>query len=239
MSKNPDILFFAAVHGDEGFTVPVLEGLTQEFPSKFHWLIANEVALKREVRFVDTDLNRSAPGDSNSSKYEMRRASELIKIAKQYRFVIDLHGTAANSGIFVLVSNPTPCNIALAASLPIANVVIWVAKSSEKIGPLAQFIDCSVGIECGPKSSQSVAEELRKIIRKILANGLNTNPSNAQNWFRVYGKIPKGEILAENLQDFKPAVLNGETFYPLLVGQYDDVVCYKMERINFWNLFVY
>lgn len=240
MSKGSDILFFAATHGDEGFTVPILKELGGEFPQELRWLIANEVALERGVRFVDADLNRSAPGDPNSIQYEMRRAHELLKIAKQYRFVIDLHGTTANSGIFAFVPNPTPYNIALAASLPITNVVIWAARVSEKFGPLTQFINCSVEIECGPKSSKVVWDELRKIIRVILAEGLNINPTKKQNWFRVYGKVPtEGLTKVEGLQDFKESTLNGETFYPLLVGQYEDAVCYKMEQISFWNLLAY
>ena len=240
MSKGSDILFFAATHGDEGFTVPILKELEAEFPQELRWLIANEVAFEREVRFVDADLNRSAPGDPSSSKYEIRRVSELLEIARQYRFVIDLHGTTSNSGIFVLVPNPTPQNIALAASLPITNIVVWAARSSKIFGPPTQFVSCGVEIECGPKSATRVHEELRIIIREVLTKGLDLNPTKIQNWFRVYGRVSrKGFMTTENLQDFKQATLNKETFYPLLVGQYEDTICYKMERISFFELLAY
>ncbi|MBI3334952.1 MAG: succinylglutamate desuccinylase/aspartoacylase family protein [Candidatus Portnoybacteria bacterium] len=240
MRKGSDILFFAATHGDEGFTLPILKELEAEFSQRLHWLIANEMAFERGVKFVDADLNRSAPGDPNSTQYEMRRAHELLEMAKRYRFVIDLHGTTANSGVFVLVPNPTHYNIALAASLPIANVVIWAAKSSERLGPLTQFINCAVEIECGPKSSANVCDELREILRTILTDGLNPDPTKIQNWFRVSGKMPKEELATtEGLQDFKQTTLGGETFYPLLVGQYEDAICFKMERISFWDLLAY
>lgn len=240
MRKGSDILFLAATHGDEGFTIPMLKELEMKFPRRLRWLVANEMALERGVRFVDADLNRSAPGDPDSAQYEMRRASELLEIAKQYRLVVDLHGTTAHSGIFVLIPNPTPCNIALATSLPITNVVVWAAKSSERFGPLSQFINCSVEIECGPKSSDNVRDELRKIIRTILTEGLNLDPAKTQDWFRVYGEVPKeGLAMSEGLRDFQQATVEGETFYPLLVGQYEDVVCYKMGKISLWDLFVY
>ena len=242
MRNDYGILFLAATHGDEGFTIHILKDLKREFSEKLHWLVANEKALDRKVRFIDADLNRSAPGNPDSAQYEMRRASELIKMAKKYRFVIDLHGTTANSGIFVLIPNPTPKNIALAASLPVRNVVIWAAKSSEKLGPLTQFVDCGVEIECGPKSSESVKDELAETIRTVLIKGLDLNSAAnvKQNWFRVYGKAFKKGLSAEkNLLDFKQAKLNGETFYPLLSGQYENVLCYKMEAISFWNFFSY
>jgi len=77
-------------------------------------------------------------------------------------------------------------------------------------------------------------------IRTILTEGLNLNPTKTQNWFRVYGKVPKeGLVMMESLQDFKQTTLGGETFYPLLVGQYEDAICYKMERISFWDLLAY
>lgn len=229
------VLFLAAVHGDEGFTVSILQELEQEFPQLigWSWLVANEVALERGVRFIDTDMNRSAPGDPNSSQYEMRRVNEVLEIAKQYHIVIDLHGTTANSGIFVVLPHPTPHNIALAARLPISNVVIWTPRSSEKFGPLTRFVYCGVGIECGPKNSRSVQTKLKKILKTILTRGLVFDPSRRQSWFRVYGRVPRGaSAVTKSLIDFQQTTLKGETFYPLLVGQYTDVICYKMEWIR-------
>ncbi len=238
MKDNSDILFLTATHGDEGFAVPVLKKLEKEFP-RLHWLIANERAFEGNVRFVDKDLNRCAPGNLNSAFYEIRRASELLKIAKRHRFVIDIHGTVSTSGIFVLVPDPTPPNIALAASLPITNVVIWAARASEKSGPITQFVKCGMEIECGPKDSPNVRIQLRKILRDLLSNKFELNPVHKQNWFRVYGKVAKEKTDARNLRDFEQAKVDEEVFYPLLVGQYKDIACYKMKQVSFWNLLAY
>jgi len=239
MKAGSSVLFFAATHGDEGFSVPILQELDGEFPGQLSWLIANEEAFKRGVRFTDADLNRSAPGEISSPRYELRRAAELLEVAKQYRFVIDLHGTTASSGIFVLVPNPTPHNMALAASLPISNVVIWAARSSEQFGPLTQFLDCGVEIECGPKDSPLVWDGLRRILRTIITEGITLEPSRYQRWFRVYGMMPKGALMGKALADFQQAMFGGETFYPLLVGQYEDALCYKMEKVDFWDILSY
>lgn len=146
--KKKELLFLAATHGDEGFSVPILDRLNKRFQGRFNYIIGNERAYERNVRFTDTDLNRSAPGNATSLLYEVRRANEILKIAKNYRSVIDIHGTTANSGIFVIIANPTPVNIALASCLPIRNVVIWAVKSSESKGPITQFVSRGVAIEC-------------------------------------------------------------------------------------------
>ncbi|MEK7099348.1 MAG: succinylglutamate desuccinylase/aspartoacylase family protein [Patescibacteria group bacterium] len=238
MERGRNLLFLAAVHGDEGFSIPILQGLERDFPQCFSWVVANEEALRRGIRFTDTDLNRSAPGESASPHYEMRRAAQILETAKGYRFVIDVHGTTAESGIFVIVSNPTPCNIALAAALPIANVVIWASKPPRKFGSLTQFVDCGVGIECGPKNSIVVQEDLRHILTAFLTAGVRPDPIRRQNWFRVCGKIPSGHGL-EGVRDFQETFIDDECFYPLLVGQYEDVFCYMMQKIDFHDLLGY
>jgi hypothetical protein len=264
IKEQKDILFLAATHGNEAFTIPILQKLQQEFPDRFDWLVANELAMERGVRFVEIDLNRSAPGDRNSTQYEMWRANDLLAIAQQYRFVIDLHGTLSNSGIFVLMSNPTPANIALAVSLPVSNIVIGADTRSRDCGPLMQFVNCGVVIECGPKHSEAIHEELEKILREIIVKSISLDPSRKQEWFRVYGRIPLlhqrmmdrvwfepmkstddwESSLFESLQDFRLNTIKGkdeveEAFYPLFVGQYPDTVCYKMQKVNFWDLFAH
>lgn len=242
---SKDFLFLTAVHGDEKLGVEVMKKLEKtSFSNRFDWVIANKKALKKGVRFSDRDLNRLAPGDKNSKKYEYRRAYELIKIAKNYRYVIDIHGTVTSSGIFTIVSNPKLENLLLAASLPIKNVVIWASKNWERFGPMTQFVDCGVEIECGPKNSKVIWEQLFEIVKSIVLDRVvfDTKSINSKEWFQVYGKLVKSENnkdRGKNLKDFQKVEFDKEVFYPLLVGQYDDVICYKMKKVNFFKQFAY
>ena len=226
---QPKILFLASTHGDERFSIPILRSLESEFLGSFDWFIANERARARNVRFTEADLNRSAPGNPASPLYEMRRAYEILEIAKRYVCVIDIHGTTANSGIFVIVTNPSPRNIALAASLPIHNVVIWTAKETQRQGPITRFVPCGLEIECGPKSSPDLADHLRRILVEILWRGFVLDPSRSQTWFRVYGSLTSGP---SDLRDFELTEVDEEQFYPLLVSQYRAALCYKMEILD-------
>lgn len=234
-SKNKDFLFLAATHGDEGFSIEVLKKLDQAVGIKnYDWLVANEKALISGKRFVDCDLNRAAPGDTKSNKYEVRRASEILTICRNYKYVIDLHGTSANTGIFIIITIPTPKNMKIAAQLPISNVVIWPGKNTS--GPITQYVDCGVEIECGPKESIDVSQKLFDILTRI--NGLKIGRSLPQGrgnkYYQVMGSLLYDEITAtqiKNLEEFKRININGESFYPLLIGRYSDRVCMKLKRI--------
>lgn len=234
-----ELLFVAGTHGDEGFGIKVLKEVAEEIGAgKFDWMIGNERAVKLNKRFIKFDLNRQAPGDPEAEEYEKRRPFEIIKKAKDYKLVIDLHGTVANSGIFVIVSNPKIENLALTASMPVKNIVIWVAKKTEIINPLGEFFPAGFDIECGPKKSRQVKEELKLII-KTLAKGIKIDLSNINNkkFFQVYGRLD-GEWKS-NLLDFKVTTIKSEKFYPILASQYPGITCYKMKEINFIDLFAY
>ena len=64
------ILFIAATHGNERDSVKVMRQLEKELPKEkygYDWIIGNKKAFAANARFVEQDLNRSAPGDINSS----------------------------------------------------------------------------------------------------------------------------------------------------------------------------
>lgn len=228
-----EILFIAATHGDEKIGEKVLSKLEKD-GKKSDWIIGNPEAFVKSRRCCDVDLNRCAPGNINSKKYEEKRAAEILKITKNYKYVIDIHGTTANSGIFAIVTNPTIENLIFATSLPVKNVVIWVAKKKEIINPLSEFFPCGLELECGPKDSDKTKKGIEKIIEKII----NKTPSKIkQNFYQVYGRIDGN--WDKGLKDFQSNAIGQEKFYPILSNQYEGIKCYKMKRLNLLDLLSY
>jgi len=226
------ILFVAATHGNEGFTLPILKKLSKEKGmNNFDWLIANPRALKEKRRFIDADLNRVAPGALKSSKYEIRRAYELQKVFAEYETVIDLHGTPANTGIFTIVTNPSLKNLCLAASLPVERIVIWSPADLSQPGPQTQFVDKGLEIECGPKDAKEISQQLENILISIIKNEKKLFENK---FYRVFGTLTKKEYQDEKvkLKEFEEVEIGSEKFYPLLINRYPDKTCYKMEKIN-------
>lgn len=221
--KVNKVLILCATHGDEGFSIPVVQKLQKKF--KFDWQISNPKALEKGVRFTDKDLNRSGPGNSKSKYYEERRAKKLITLAKKYETVIDLHGTVSNTGCFIILSDPNWQNIELAKKLYVENIVLW--PSLMPTGALTQFIPNSLEIECGPKNDKKTAQKLEQ----ILENYLEGRPNKLnQKFYIVTGKFTKNT--KKPMKDFIKFTYQGSSFYPLLVGRYPGIKCYMMQMLS-------
>lgn len=219
--------FVGGVHGDETIGVNALQQLEQEgIVSPSNWIIGNPRAFEKGTRCVAVDLNRVFPGNDKGRTYEEKRAWEIIQKAQKFRYVVDIHGTEDDTGIFVIVSNPTEENMALARKFDVQNIVIWPSTSGRETGPLNQFVQCGVELECGPQTSPQVQVKLLSIMRKYLAGN---RPLRKQKYFRVYGALEKYSG-KRPLKSFRLATVTGECFYPLLVGRYSNIACYQMKQ---------
>jgi len=226
-----DILFLGATHGDEKIGVDVLQTLPAN--KNFDWILANEKAFAANKRFIDVDMNRNAPGNINSELYEEKRAAELVRQFKNYNYVVDIHGSVANSGLFIILTKLVFDDLLLALQFDIPNIVIWLPKEQKATGPLVQFANPGIEIECGPKDSEKLRIILKQILDDFVTNyckGIDKNNLKNKNIFWVYGKLENNK---EKLVDFQKTVINDEEFYPLLVGEY-GIGCYKMTKV-FWQ----
>lgn len=87
------ILAIGGMHGNEKLGLEIVK-LFQDNPvGNVDVLLANEQAIEANCRFVGQDLNRSFPGNSNSTDYEPRRAAEILKITVGYDIALDFHNT--------------------------------------------------------------------------------------------------------------------------------------------------
>lgn len=232
------LLFIAATHGNEEFSVPVLERLSSKFDRaefSYDWIIGNPLAYEKGERFIETDMNRAAPGNVNGEKYEERRAAEILNIAKNYELVVDIHGSLSDCGVTTLIPNPSDQNIELAKLFNLQNNIIWVSSDKKRTtGPLVQFMEQpAIELECGPKQSPEVARELERVLEAFITN--NSSASKAQsNFYEVYGKVyaDKQRSKTPMFVDFEKTVYNNETFYPYLAkNTYKDILCYKMKKL--------
>lgn len=244
-STDRKILFISGTHGDEGFTEDVFRNLAKQYPKNefgYDNIVGNPRALKKNVRFIEADLNRSAPGSLTSSIYEERRAAQIINLSKKYKIVIDVHGTIADSGIVTIIPYPTLENLVLAAMLPIKKNVIWYTRSSLNKGPLVQFTDCpAIEIECGSKSSEQTKNDLEDILGKFLETRTKgkfeslIDNLRGKEFYKAYERLDED---GEKYSDFKLAKKGNGIFYPFMSAQYPGTACYKMKKINFEELFL-
>lgn len=87
------ILVIGGMHGNEPLGIKLVELFKTNKVTNIDSVIANQLAVKANQRYVGSDLNRSFPGDINDLEFEKRRAAELIKLCKNYDIVLDFHNT--------------------------------------------------------------------------------------------------------------------------------------------------
>lgn len=233
-----DILFIGATHGDEPIGVEVLKNIERK-NNNFDWIIGNKKALERGTRCFEEDLNRSAPGDTQGKTFEQRRAAEIIELSKNYKYTIDIHGTVKNTGIFIILNKLTKQNLQLASLFNIKNIVYWPAISPELQGPLTAYTSCGLEIECGEKNDPKIKLELEQVIKDFLKNykkrerGEWKEKLNSKKIFEVYESLDKKSgVDPTSLQEFQATTINKEIFYPLLIGSYENKICYKMKKVT-------
>ncbi len=265
------LLILIGTHGDEATLgrraierikdwehIPEYDPESDRKVPRVAWMLANPKAAARRVRFTEADLNRCAPGNRDSDRYEERRAAEVLEAMDKFENVIDIHGTSTNSGLFAIVTNPAPASFRLASSLAVPYVVVWSSRKQKKTGPLTQFHPCAVEIECGPKNEKMIDQAVGEVVHAFMhgevvhafVNDDRSASTTNQHWFVVDGKVMIAEAdlaTVASWREFKPVTHGGDTFCPILLNKTDEplansptyagVRCHKARRIDFRELF--
>jgi predicted deacylase len=155
-SGPPDVAVVGGVHGDEPCGVRAIERLLDadpdvERPAKL--IVANERALERGVRYVDTDLNRTLPGDPESDLHEDRLAHELLTEVEGCT-TLGIHSTVSYETPFASVAYLNERKREVAAHLPVDGVVDFSVVADGRSAELPGFVD----IEAGRQGSDAAAD---------------------------------------------------------------------------------
>ena len=227
------ILFIAAIHGNERLGVEVTEQLkTTQQKNGLNVMIGNPKALRKNQRFIDADLNRVFPGKKNGN-YEEQRAQKIIEKSKSFDWVVDLHGSASATGIFIIITKFTLANLFLALRFNIKKIVIWPGVP-ETIGSLSSYMPAGIEIESGYRDDPVVKKELRNKLKKFLIEADVSvdfeKRLEEKQIFWYSGKLEKkNNKKPHGLENWKKL----DDYYPLFVdGQYSDLWCYKFKRIK-------
>jgi len=238
------ILFISATHGDEGFSIKVLDELEKKYPGDkygFARTVGNPKALSLNVKQIEANLNRSAPGNSKSPIYEKRRAAEIMIKAKKFQYVIDLHGANSSCGIVLIICKPSLPNFLLAGIFNVKRVIIWSTKEDYKSGPLTQFCETGLEIECGPKNEKRIQKELKMVLKNFVKNykkiAIDEIMKNLRNG-EFYAIYDKENQINKSLTDFKKVKKGKEEYYPFMCNVYPNLACYKLRKIKFEELFL-
>ncbi len=252
-SGDPEIAVVGAIHGDEPCGEHAVRTLLDERPAvqrPVKLILANEEALAREQRYVDTDLNRSFPGDPDATSHEMRLAATLAEEIRGCH-VLGLHSTQSYERMFALVDEVGPVARRVCPRLSIDAVVETTGANEGRLFSVAPE---AIEVECGYQGTAQAAENAVRVTREFLTAVGALPPDGEPRQtdlpvFRLRGPIPKRtadtyDVYVSNFEEVTAgevfAAVGGENvvaeepFHPVLLSShgYEDVFGYRAERVG-------
>jgi predicted deacylase len=247
-SGTPDVAVVGAVHGDEPCGARAIErfldaDLSVDRPAKL--IVANERALERGVRYVDTDLNRALPGDPESDLYEERLAHELLAEVEGCT-TLGIHSTVSYDGPFANVAYLNERKREVAAHLPVDGVVDFTVVADGRSVELPKFVD----IEAGRQGSAAAADNAYDCLLAFLrTTGVlpGDPPAPDPPFYEVTEPMYKESgrryrFLAENFERVDPgerfATVDGdplvaeEAFWPVLTSDHGHDTLFGYRSIH-------
>lgn len=244
---KPEVAVVYCTHGDETAGKKAVEKLLDEDPDFLKgvkFVFANEKAYKQGERFIDTDLNRSFPGDSESESYEERLASEMMEELQDVK-VLDLHETKSS-----------PTSFALFTWMDGETIDTLQNTGVKKAVEITYTPGCGINhyggveVETGPRGTQESVKKASKVLKRFLINNdvlKGENNVSRPEIYSVYSveerpstefeaevenfeEVEKGEVFATSEDKELEA---SESFVPVLFAEsYPDIFGFKAVRLE-------
>lgn len=201
------------VHGDERFGVEAWKSFEQEAADRpgLQLILANEEAVRADCRYIDSDLNRSFPGNP-AGGHEERLASELGSLLKEAACTVDIHTTTSDLQRVLIATSVRHAAPAL-AGCAIPDVMEMGHAPYSLIGNAQAGVSVEFG-ESYAASPEALAE-VRMLVKRILED---EKPLSTPR--RIYSDIttiPLGMSLPKGSRNFEfSGSLGG---YPLLLHE--------------------
>ncbi len=242
-APGPRVVIMGGVHGNEPCGVSAVSRLEQDFLSgalslargTLFLTIANQEALRADVRSVHRNLNRLFKENSDEPDcYETRRAEELKGILATSDFLLDLHSTTSTSPPFLMCEED---GLAAAGSLGLGRIVVgWASLGNGALTGdtetwARQHGATAFTLECGQHTDPAATEVAYQVAHRLLdVTGL-INPTThslhpAPIVLRLYGvklKVDESFIFTKSYSGFD-SVAQGE-----IIGR-DSHGEYRAER---------
>ncbi|SRR3990167_6806014 len=118
------ILVVGGVHGNEQTGIALARVFIADKDARINGLVVNREAVRKKVRFLETDLNRSF-GVLCPMSFEERLARKQILRLKKFGLVLDVHNTkASGTTCAITVQEPNELQLRVATHLGFSKLVV-------------------------------------------------------------------------------------------------------------------
>jgi len=224
-----DILFVGCTHGDEQVGRYVFDTYSCGRNEYYQWktIIGNPEAMMLNTRFIETDLNRSFPGNPTGT-YEERRAHQLIPHLNQADMVIDIHQSYSTTPDFMIVNDWTPDIEEIDHYTHFENIIVLSQGVGTYSGLMQMEIPHATAFEYG---RQLDMEDARRRVQADIESILNKKPTGIKSkHFAFWKDLPlefKGQTEIDNFvrltdEQRKLFGITEENIYPTFIDGYPD-----------------
>jgi succinylglutamate desuccinylase len=245
---EPEIGVIYCTHGNETAGKEAVEKLLREEPGfrkAVKFVFANEKAFQQGERFIDTDLNRSFPGDPESESYEERLAARLVQELQGLNN-LDLHETVSEPVPFALFTNKDQETLDALGSTGVGKAVEISYTPGCGVNSYG-----GVEVETGPRGTEESVEMAYRVLERFLVNqgALEGEKRFSEpEIYSVYSEVdrPEGdwETCVENFEKIGEGdeiaasesgeqVFSSESFTPVLFSEsYPEIFGFKAVRLE-------
>jgi succinylglutamate desuccinylase len=212
------ILLLGSQHGNELLGEHLYDYITTRRPdllSVVTFKKGNLRAYRQNVRYIESDLNRSYTGGKTT--YEERRANAILKYIKAQAFdlVLDLHTTTCDQPPCLIIAGITKDNRQFIRASSIEKIVHMNHKIVETslIGVYPKSVSIEVNkTQLGPELMEQLVSDIERYIRIV-------SYDKPKTIYEIGGLIDKDEITAEQAEKLQNFEMSPFGFYPVLVGE--------------------
>lgn len=254
-ADRPVVLVNACTHGHETVGVDVIKKLQGVQIEKGILLfnIANERAKERGIDCIETDLNRSFPGNPSGS-YEEQVAFALHPVVQVCDLVIDIHSTntiTTPENRMLILTKWNDAARAIAEHIDASRTIIMEATECNALISDARI---GLGFEFGGNDEETATFSMQQVLRVLLymkmisEARIGPKTVSQKHVYRVYDTYPKKNTmhLSQTVQNFEQvnmgdvvAYENGvpvyakKDFVPVLFGEnrYKDMFGFVGEEL--------
>jgi hypothetical protein len=216
--SQPRILIVGAQHGDERLGPRLDRFLKNDKSGRYEnidYLCGNPRALRRNIRFTETDLNRSY-GFKRPKTYEQKRAQKILRLIKagNYDYVLDIHTSRADVGRFFLATHLDGAVKKIIAASSFEKIVLMPQKIAEcsLIGQVPQAI--SIEYERRLSRSQRTLSEIKVLLGNLLSG--NSVAKQQREVYFVDRTIPLRSAIDDRAENFR---VTQQGFYPVIFSR--------------------
>lgn len=213
-----DILIIGSQHGNETLGIRLFEYIKNFRPellkSVDHYC-ANPLAFAQNIRFIDTDMNRSY--HQNLDGYEATRANQLLSHIRQqnYKYILGIHTTTTEVGGCLIIGERSEATDTIINAAPNLKNIIIIKKDIAKTSLLSASSSI-VAVEFNHALSEKI--ETLDTLTDVLENLASTKKQQpvARDFYKVVDYITANEIA----KDEPPAnfIQHADGKYPVLSG---------------------